>query len=357
VLPDGPVITTGAGVVEDAFPVVLVLLAVLLDPDGVLEATVVGVEEDAFPVVLVLLTVLLDPDGVLEATVVGVEEDAFPVVPVLLAVLLDPDGVLEATVVDVEEDAFPVVPVLLAVLLDPDGVLEAVLDDDGAVIFLSEARSARYSFTFLAISLTNAVLSATSFLISDLIRATTAFCCFCKSGITDFIALMAFLSCAIATLFPGLFRMFERRSAWSFMSISRIRSSLASDRCNANLFFRISILRSVEIFRSRTMSFLSARISAFMTLTEELAEVPVVVEEDDAGVVLPVLLAVFVDPEELPLEDAPAEVVVLPDDEEEVEDVPDAVVDGVPTVSVGTLVPEEEPVEAAKVFRGDENSH
>lgn len=100
------------------------------------------------------------------------------------------------------------------------------------------------------------------------------------------------------------------------------------------------------------MSFLSARISAFMTLTEELAEVPVVVEEDDAGVVLPVLLAVFVDPEELPLEDAPAEVVVLPDDEEEVEDVPDAVVDGVPTVSVGTLVPEEEPVEAAKVFPG-----
>ena len=185
------------------FAVLPVLLAVLVDPDGALEAVVVGAGEDVesspFAVLLVLLAVLVDPEdlsgelstGVLEAVVVGAGVDAEREL-VLLAVLVDPDGVLEAVVVGTGEDEV-LLPVLLAVLVDPDGVLEAVVvgvEEDDVVTFLSAARSDLYAFSLLVMSFFKAVLSPTSFLISDFSDATI-FCSFFRSAVT---VLMVFLS-------------------------------------------------------------------------------------------------------------------------------------------------------------------
>ena len=173
-----------------------------------LEAVVVGDDEDVesspFAVLPVLLAVLVDPDGVLEAVVVGADEDVesspFAVLPVLLAVLVDPEdlsgelstGILEAVVVGAEVDAERGL-VLLTVLVDPDGVLEAVVvgvEEDDVVTFLSAARSDLYAFSLLVMSFFKAVLSPTSFLISDFSDATI-FCSFFRSAVT---VLMVFLS-------------------------------------------------------------------------------------------------------------------------------------------------------------------
>ena len=84
------------------------------------------------------------------------------------------------------------------------------------------------------------------------------------------------------------------------------------------------------------MSVLSADRSFFIVETEGVPE---------ADAVVPALPAVLVDPEDV-LEDAPPDAVV-PEDPEEVEvDAEDVL----PTLGVATLVPEEDPTDAAKAF-------